>query len=233
MNDPISPKNNKPLMPVSPVIIIIALIAVVLGGWISAHFFNNPDANRAQKNLTIKSGTFLNTTRSLSDFKLTDHSEAAFTPQSLKGKWSFLFFGYTHCPDVCPNTLTVLKVIASQLEKTMPKIANSTQTIFVSVDPERDTPKHLKQFVQYFNQRFIGVTGPHVELQKLTKQLGILYAIGDIDNKDKNKKNYLVDHSAHILLFNPQGHFQALFSYPHDARKLLKDYQLIRKHVGN
>ncbi len=237
MNESDSAKKtaNKPKSALSAPVIVGALIAIALGAWLSSQFFASKQSvtdkirNAALTKANIISGTFLRQTKSLSDFKLTDHNGNDFTVKSLKGHWTFLFFGYTHCPDVCPNTLAVLKIVADQLEKNpMPNIDfSNTRFVFVSVDPARDTPNLLKKFVQYFNLKFIGITGPHPALQRLTKQIGILYSVED---KKKNK-NYMVDHSAHLVLINPKAHFQALFSYPHDVRKLVKDYQTIRKII--
>ena len=167
----------------------------------------------------VRAATVLEPPNGIEDFKLTTHTETPFTLGSLKGKWSFLFFGYTNCPDVCPTTLHTL----TQVDKQISEITNGDQEIqvaFVSVDPERDTSERLAKYVPYFNQSFIGVTGRQAAINQLTQQLGILHMRvgGDED------KNYLVDHSSSILLFNPSGELRALFSVPHNAKEIVNDF---------
>ena len=225
MNNPDSNQTDNKTSGLSPIAIFTALIAAALGIWVSMQFFSDsPSGTNTARPISLDSGTYMAASRSLADFNLSNHAGKPFNRASLNGQWTFLFFGYTHCPDVCPNTMTTLKVLSSQLEKTAQAINSTTRYVFVSVDPKRDTPQHLSKFVQYFNKQFVGVTGPHPELKKLTGQLGILYAI---DDKSK-KENYHVDHSAHIILIDPNGHYKAVFSYPHNVRKLLDDYKKIR-----
>jgi len=170
----------------------------------------------------LAAGTLLPAARMLAPFTLVDHHQQPFTQDALLGKWSFAFFGYTHCPDVCPNALAMLKRVQILLEA-----AGETplpQVLFVSVDPERDSPEILASYVSYFHPTFVGVTGKDEELMRLTRQLGILYGKSPGDSKD----NYLLDHSGAIILLNPQGDYQALFSMPHDAEKIAADFIKIR-----
>ena len=219
---PDSNQNQAQGKKISPALVIVAIVATMLGTWFSMRVFVPANAHISAVP-AIVSGTWLSPTRSLPKFNLVDHDNKPFTLARLKHKWTFLFFGYTHCPDVCPNTLTTLKVMSAELEKTNAKDMSHTQFVFVSVDPKRDSPEKLKSFTQYFNKRFIGVTGPHAELEKLTNSLGILFSV----EKNPKNGNYLVDHSAHIILVNPQGHFQAVFPYPQKVRNLISDYKSI------
>lgn len=214
--------NQTPHRPTVPVHwVFIGLIALAVGAWASFTVFKSRPASDQI------SGTLINASSDLKDFKLITHNRQAFSNEQLKGRWSFVFFGYTHCPDVCPNTMTVLNVVANELKKQEGK--DPVQYVFVSVDPERDTPEQLAEFIKFFNKDFIAVTAPITDLKRFTDQLGIIFMV-DKENKDKNNR-YLVDHSAHILVFNPQGRFQALLNYPHDARKLLADYATIRAYT--
>ena len=126
------------------------------------------------------------------------------------GRWSFIFFGYTHCPDVCPTTLSVLNSVARKLEGRKDQV----QFVFISIDPERDTPEKLGQFVSYFNGTFIGATGTDDAINALTRQLGVIYARVE---ENSGTDNYLMDHSASVLLFDPAGRFHAVFTPPLDA----------------
>ena len=110
--------------------------------------------------------------RDIQPFTLVDHTGKNFDNRSLEGHWSFVFFGYTHCPDVCPTTLSVLNSVAHRLED----VKNQVQFVFISIDPERDTPEKLGQFVSYFNGTFIGATGTNDAISALTRQLGVIYA---------------------------------------------------------
>lgn len=163
--------------------------------------------------------------KALQGFQLQQSNGKAFTLQSLKGHWSFLFFGYTHCPDVCPTTLAMLNQVDRLLEQAPgPK---NRQFVFISVDPERDTLPVLKQYVSYFNPAFIGATGSLEQLPSLTRQLGILY----VKVPQKNSKDYLVDHSASILLIDPQGQVVGIFSTPHQAKNIAERFLRIQQFI--
>ncbi|TCK18788.1 protein SCO1/2 [Thiogranum longum] len=170
----------------------------------------------------LAGGTLLPTPREVVPFTLVDHHNAPFTRDSLRGQWSFAFFGYTHCPDVCPNALGMLKRVETLLEAD--GVTPLPRVLFVSVDPARDTPEVLASYVAYFHPAFVGVTGEDAELKRLTRQLGILYG----RSPGETDKDYLVDHSAAIILFNPEGHYQALFNVPHDPQKIAADFVAIR-----
>jgi protein SCO1/2 len=159
--------------------------------------------------------------RDISAFELVDHRGEPFTNTTLQGVWSFLFFGYTHCPDVCPTTLSVLNSVAQQLGDD----AGDVRFIFISVDPERDTPEHLARFVSYFNGDFIGVTGKPEAIERLSKQLGVLYMrVASGDNPD----SYLMDHTAGVFLVDPDGKYHAVFMPPLTAEKIVSDFSRIR-----
>lgn len=163
--------------------------------------------------------------RAIADFSLLDQDNTPFTQENLRGHWTFAFFGYTHCPDVCPNTLALLGSVQRELEQKLDP-QEMPQVVFVSVDPERDTPELLKKFVPYFHESFIGVTGEPEQINRLARQLGILYMKAD----DGDKDNYLVDHSAAIILLNPQGQFQAVFGVPHDVQSIQTDFLAIKRY---
>ncbi len=158
--------------------------------------------------------------QALPDFHLVDQDGAPFRNDRLRQRWTLMFFGYTHCPDVCPLTLNELKGMYARLAGT--PYPQDTQVVFVSVDPKRDSPQHLKRYVQYFDPHFLGVTGGEPELASLTRALGIYHAVNG------SGQDYLVDHSAAIVLIDPQARLYALFSAPHQAPVLARDYLAIR-----
>jgi protein SCO1/2 len=155
-------------------------------------------------------------------FSLVDFNNQPFTPDSLKGTWTFMFFGYTHCPDICPNTMQVFKLMQENLAGKV----DDVRFVFVSVDPDRDNPENLKEYTGYFHPDFIGVTGSHPELTRLTRQVGILYIKGE---QSDDGKNYLVDHSAAIVLIDPMGMYRALYSAPHDPVAMSESFLEIHK----
>ena len=157
----------------------------------------------------------------LPGFTFEDHNGELFNNQNLQGKWSLVFFGYTSCPDVCPTTMSVLEKL--KRKDSTPK---DTQYVFVSVDPARDTPKVLKEFVGYFDEDFIGVTGPRSELDKFKEPLGVIY---DYEG-DTSKDEYVVNHFAAIYVISPDGKQRAYVLPPHSIEQVAEAYQLIRSH---
>lgn len=146
--------------------------------------------------------------REVKPFSLVDHKGEAFTNKNLEGHWSWMFFGYTSCPDVCPTTLQELNFIYDDLKK----IAPNNQVLLVSVDPKRDTVEKLAQYIAYFNAEFKALTGDHGSLFPFARNLGLMYAIAD----DSSEDSYLVDHSASIVLINPEGNIAAIFKPQHE-----------------
>ena len=146
--------------------------------------------------VVLESGTALGAqARSLPAFSLVDHQGKTFTDARLRGRWSLIFFGYTHCPDICPNTLAVMKQAMKQLHEH----SVQPQVIFISVDPKRDTPERLAKYVRYFDPDFIGATGSEEALAALAPALGIPFA----RPPGSDSENYLVDHGASVLLIDP------------------------------
>jgi len=163
--------------------------------------------------------------RAIKSFELTDHNGQAFTKDQLAGKWSLVFFGYTSCPDVCPTTLQSLNFIYDDLTA----IASNTQVLLVSVDPQRDSQEKLSQYIAYFNPEFIALRAGHEVLFPFARNMGLMYAING------EGEDYLVDHSASLVLINPDGNIVAIFKPEQgigqvvsiDSDKLLSDYQKI------
>lgn len=164
----------------------------------------------------------LATPRTLSPFQLTDHHQQPLGLAQLKDHWTFLFFGYTHCPDVCPTTLSELAQAAQLLEQS-PAILANTQFIFVSVDPARDTPSSLADYVTYFSPRLIGATGDLETLKKLTQQMDIKFSL-----ETNPAGEPIVNHSSAMLLIDPQVRYYARLKAPHYAEEIQKQYLALR-----
>ncbi len=172
--------------------------------------------------------------KQISDFQLIDQNAETFDLEKLKGHWSMIFFGYTHCPDICPTTMTLLDSVIKDLTENNEKKLSLPQIIFVSIDPKRDTQEHLAEYITYFNPAFYGLTGSEQNISSLTKQLGILYM--KITNKDSGQNSddindYLMDHSSSILLLDPEARLVGIFSAPHNKAEIEQKYLKIRKFI--
>lgn len=196
----------------------VAALSLALGIWLSQRQF--PAGNTASVPADLEA-TYLPEGKPLKGFELVDHDGQPFTRDRLQGRWSFLFFGFTNCPDVCPMTLQVMRGVTQQVDARA-----APQVVFVSVDPERDPPATLKQYVGHFDPAFLGVTGESGQIDALTRQLGILYGYED---PDPETGAYTVNHSAQILLIDPQARLRAVFSTPHDVNAIARDFLKIRQ----
>jgi protein SCO1/2 len=143
-------------------------------------------------------------------FTLTDQDGRKVSDRSLAGKYRLIYFGYTFCPDVCPVDMQVLGQGLRTFETDDPARAARVQPIFITVDPERDTPAVLKQFVGNFHPRFIGLTGTRAEIDAVAKRFTIYSA----RQGKPGARDYLVDHSRMALLFGPKG--EPIAIVPHD-----------------
>ena len=168
--------------------------------------------------------------RLLHPFKLTDHNNALFNQERLEGKWTFVFFGYTSCPDICPATLYVLNSVQGLLEDETGEVPDDMQVVFVSVDPQRDTIETLAAYVTHFNSRFIGATASKTEIDSLTRQFGAGYIL----EEETAPGQYLVAHTSAIFLVDPYGRLVASFSQPHYATTITEQFQKIQAYFyGN
>jgi protein SCO1/2 len=156
----------------------------------------------------------------LPEFSLLDQDGESFNRASFAGQWSVVFFGFTHCPDICPATLQQLALARAEVIESPGQ--EFPQIILISVDPERDTPPVLREYIAHFGPGISGVTGEIDELRKLTSALGIYFEKSALQGDD-----YGVDHSAVVLLIDPQSGFRALFSAPHRVEDFVTDIPLI------
>jgi protein SCO1/2 len=191
--------------------LIIAAVAITAGIWAAQALL------KSKPQIDELAATRFPVARQLQPFSLVDHQGNSFDNAALRQHWSFLFFGYTHCPDVCPVTLSVLNSVAGKLADSDTPI----RFVLVTVDPQRDTPEQLARFVTYFNSAFIGVTGSMDGIEQLTRQLGIMHMqVADEANPD----SYLVDHSAGVFLIDPNGNYHAVFTPPLSADAIAGDF---------
>lgn len=164
------------------------------------------------------SGTVLPESRPLPDVTLVDHNNTPLPTQALAQDWQILFFGFTSCPDVCPMTLAQLTGVLVELEEQAPEAV--PEVLFVSVDPNRDSPTLLKQYVEHFHPNIRGATGTRDAIDTLTASLGISYTLHEPDEDGQ----YAVDHSAAVLLIDPSGGMKAVWNPPHGRSAIVNDF---------
>lgn len=165
------------------------------------------------------SATILHEASPITSFRLSDHNGNAFNQDKLVGQWSLLNFGYTHCPDICPTTLNTLNHVNKILHEMDAPIL--PQTIFITLDPERDDVATLADYIPWFNKDFIGLTGSTEQIQALTKNLGIM---SQKRQDESGEGNYLIDHTVTIMLIDTKGQLRALSSAPHNAQTIADDF---------
>ncbi|MCP4983117.1 MAG: SCO family protein [Gammaproteobacteria bacterium] len=200
-------------------IAIVALIALIGGFAISWVISSN-------KPIELETALwFGDQARALPEFELVDHRGQKLERSSLNGQWNLMFFGYTHCPDICPTSMQTMNDMISAIKDT--DITDALQVYFVSVDPERDTPEVLSGYIGYFNPDFTGATATIEKLAPLTRSLGIAH---QFRNKTEGNPHYDVDHSSAIVLINPQVEYAGLFGAPHDALMMARDLTRIVEH---
>ncbi|AXQ29485.1 SCO family protein [Solimonas sp. K1W22B-7] len=187
---------------------MIAALAAVLGV-VAAVTLMQPRGSAG-----LQSGILLPQPRALPAFTLTDQDGQALTAARLAGSWTLLFPGFTYCPDVCPTTLALLKQVKASLGPD-----SALRVVFLSVDPERDTPQRLKSYVAQFDPSFVGATVAEPQLAEVARALGIAYA----KVPGATPESYQMDHSAAMILLNPQAQVVAYLTPPFELPKLVAD----------
>lgn len=162
--------------------------------------------------------------KTLPAFELVDHDRQPFDNQRLQGKWHLLFFGFTHCPDICPDTLQMLDNMFEALDD--PAIRRQLQVVFVSVDPDRDDLATMKSYVTYFNSDFLSARAEIERLNVLTDAVGILHHT----DRRGDELDYDVGHSASLILTNPEGRYIGVISTPHDSLRIAQDLKALIGH---
>ncbi len=162
--------------------------------------------------LVLRAGTVLAEPNPVAPFELVDHQGRALDHGALAGRWNLVFAGFTHCPDICPTTLAMLAELDNRLGDAGPRI------VFVSVDPERDTPERLAAYLRHFDPHLVGATGTPAAIEAFTRELGLaqvkIPGVG---------AEYTVDHSAALVLLDPQVRVAGYFQPPHDVDALAAD----------
>jgi len=177
-------------------LVVVACIAVVLGIWFSNDLLTPSEPQYAR---------LYPEARPLSSVNLTNQNGETVNADWFKDQWTLTFVGYTFCPDICPTTLGELKGIYPQLQALQSE--HPITILFMSVDPKRDTVPRLKEYIDFFNPEFFAATGEHKDLFPVVRSMGMMYSISDSTEND----DYLVDHSASVVIVDPNGHVAGRF----------------------
>lgn len=221
-------KSKKPN--VQRTVIILVCIMMVFVGAIVSRLMSSPQATdmtpiaqqdklMETRQALLNSGVFVRPqSQNLTAFSLTDEQGQPFENDRFEGQWSLVFLGFTHCPDLCPTTLALFKQLHdSEQEAQLPNI----QYVLLSVDPERDTPQRLDEYLDNFDPDFVGITGSIVDVDRLAKQLDSLFA------KVQMEDDYMMDHSTNIIIINPAGQYHGFIRPPHSVEQIKTAMQII------
>lgn len=199
------------------VAVILLFMLVIVGGFV--YRIQQPRVMTSIE-MQVNGLYLLETPRNFGELNLVDHHGEPFTRDRFVGRWSLVFFGFTYCPDICPTTMSFLDRLVGELEGTE---VEDTQVVMVSVDPARDTVDQLAAYVPYFNPDFIGVTGEFLDIHRFATALNTPFRKVPGQSED-----YLVDHSANVVLINPRGDYHGFFKAPLDLAKMKLTYRSAR-----
>jgi protein SCO1/2 len=200
--------------------VLFALLAALSAGVAAGVYWQWPREKVPTPELEM---TLFTQPQPVTPFELTDQDGLPFGPERFKGKWSVVFFGYTHCPDICPTTLLTLNGFTKQL-KERGSAFDDIQILFVSVDPKRDSPAHLKAYLAYFDQAYRGATGERAQIDALVRQFGAVYMF----EGDANSDDYVVNHSATLYIVDPEGRLYARLLPPHEPAPMADTFLRVR-----
>lgn len=196
-------------------ILVVAVIAGAAGAWLGHRTQGQPAPAP-----TLAHGAAYPSPRPLAPFSLERADGGRLTLDDFRDRWTLLFIGFTHCPDVCPTTLGTFKQLEPLLAEVQPALPHAF--VFVSVDPERDDATTLRDYAGYFSPRIVAATGTKDELDAFVRQLGALYAKVPLEGGD-----YTIDHSAQIMVIDPQARLAAIFRPPHDTAGIVADLRTL------
>ncbi len=208
---------------------IILIIALAAGlGLVTAQkvFAPKPAANHP----ATETITFYPQPRPLPDFNLSQSDGTRLIPGELKGHWTLVFLGFTFCPDVCPTTLADLaraqKSWEAQPESLRPRV------LFVSVDPERDTPARLGEYAHAFHKDTLAATADVPSLERFATSLGFVFQKVEGKHFDENPQDYTLEHSASLAVLDPDGKLAGLIRPPFQAQAIARDLQLLTEKTA-
>jgi protein SCO1/2 len=201
-------------------VLAIVSVAIIL---VSGFFYSFTRARVMTAEELKSQGAYLyENPRTLPNFTLEDDRGDRVTPSTFQGQWNLVFFGFTYCPDICPTTLAQLKAFYQELD---PEVQAETQVWLASVDPARDTPEQLHNYLDFFHPTFRGITGDFLEIHRFATSLNIPFT-----KVPGGGSNYLVEHSANVALVNPKGHSVGFLKAPLELSKMTRAYLSLREY---
>lgn len=203
-------------------VLIVALLAAGLGLW-AAQRLHGPAAPAAPKLPATHAVTLLPAPRMLPAFALQQADDTALTPDTLKGHWTLVFLGYTHCPDVCPTTLAQLA--GAQKQWAALPAATRPRVLFVSADPERDTPQLVAQYAHAFHPDTLAATAPIPQLEAFARALSLVFM--KVPGPSGDAADYNIDHSAALVLLDPQARMAGVVQPPFDVKGIAADLEML------
>ena len=157
----------------------------------------------------------------INNINLIDHTGKKFVSQTLKNQPSLFFFGFTHCPEVCPTTLSQLSEITDKLKT---KII-TTNIIFITLDPKRDTQEHLKDYISNFNENVIGITGNIINIKKLADNWGVFY-----ETISSSKDDYTLNHTATVFMLDKKGNYKGTIAWGENENSIIQKIMNLSKY---
>ncbi len=203
------------------------LVALLTGIWLAQPKWDWPWSRQSPPPVQ---GFFWPEQKALQAFELTDHHNTPFTLEQLQDQWTLIFFGYTFCPDICPITMSLIQEAMVYYQAEAPATLANLQVAFISVDGQRDTPEQLAGYIRFYNDQWVAASGNSDQVDSLTDQLGVPYAIED---HEPGAVNYLVYHTGALFLISPETRLAALLQPPFEARKLASDLLAVRRFMAN
>ncbi|SFR65879.1 protein SCO1/2 [Marinobacter daqiaonensis] len=199
-------------------VLLLLVVALIFGLVVSQQMRTASEEPPPAPDLSALNTYVYNEPRTLTPFSLTGDTGETVTLEDLKGGWTFVFVGYTHCPDICPATMSTLRRFSRELPPELPE----PEFLLVSADPQRDTPERLQEYLDFFGEDFHGLTGDIDELRELARSVNAVFV-----HRDDGDGNNLVDHSGHLTLLDPEGRMVAVIQPPHEPDKLIRAYRQI------
>lgn len=198
---------------------LAGVIALMLGFFVR-QFVNPSQLDPAW--LRLRNAIIFEAPRQIDAPRLVDQNGQPFDGSTFQGRWSVVFFGFTHCPDVCPTTLSLLRQVEDRLKPVGgPRLP--VAFYLSSVDPARDTPEQLKPYVAHFSPNFSGLTGEFLDVHRFATQLNTPFRKSLLPDGD-----YTVDHGSNLALINPQGQFAGFVTPPLDVEKMVELLEVLR-----
>jgi protein SCO1 len=157
----------------------------------------------------------------INNINLIDHTGKKFGSQTLKNQPSLIFFGFTHCPEVCPTTLSQLSEITDKLKT---KII-TTNIIFITLDPKRDNQEHLKDYISNFNENVIGITGDIINIKKLADNWGVFY-----ETISSSKDDYTLNHTATVFMLDKKGNYKGTIAWGENENSIVQKITNLSKY---